>query len=148
VGLFGGTNRVLPPARQPARGRPTPRVAPRPRQRPPRAAPQSSIRRPLALLPGHRSPVSRYSWYRRYQLYPLSAGLLSHQASDDSTTVQTTTTPKANVQGTYFAVASKWHHISPLRRCLGQLRRHLRWSAAVSRPSCTEDHQTIAPFRR
>jgi hypothetical protein len=38
VGLFGGINRVLPPARPPARGRPTPRAAPRPRQRPPRAA--------------------------------------------------------------------------------------------------------------
>jgi hypothetical protein len=35
-------------------------------------------------------------------------------------------TSKANVQGTYFAVANKWHHISPLRRCLGQPRRHLR----------------------
>jgi hypothetical protein len=57
-------------------------------------------------------------------------------------------TPKANVQGTYFAVAYKWHHISPLRRCQGQPRRHLRWSAAFSRPSCTEDHQTVAPVRR
>jgi hypothetical protein len=35
-------------------------------------------------------------------------------------------TSKANAQGTYFAVANKWHHISPLRRCLGQPRRHLR----------------------
>jgi hypothetical protein len=26
----------------------------------------------------------------------------------------------------YFAVANKWLHISPLRRCLGQPRRHLR----------------------
>jgi hypothetical protein len=46
VGLFGGINRVLPPAR----GRPNPRAAPRHRQRPPRASPRSSIRRPLRVF--------------------------------------------------------------------------------------------------
>ena len=55
VELFSGINRVLPPARLPARGHPTPRAAPRPRQRPPRAAPRSSIRRPLALFRCRRS---------------------------------------------------------------------------------------------
>jgi hypothetical protein len=55
VGLFGGVNRVLPPARPPARRRPNPRAAPRRRQRPPRAASRSSIRRPLALFRCRRS---------------------------------------------------------------------------------------------
>jgi hypothetical protein len=53
--IFGGINRVLPPACPPARGRPNPRAAPRHRQRPPRAAPRSSIRRPLALFRCRRS---------------------------------------------------------------------------------------------
>jgi hypothetical protein len=53
--LVGSINRVLPPARPPARGRPNPRAAPRPRQRPPRAAPRCSIRHPLALLRCRRS---------------------------------------------------------------------------------------------
>jgi hypothetical protein len=108
----------------------------RPPARPPVAAPPRAP--PRALGSGHPAPhrgapfAARSLCFvaagQRIKLGPrarfssLTDGLLQLQVIPP----RKLPTSKANVQGTYFAVANKWHHISPLRRCLGQPRRHLR----------------------
>jgi hypothetical protein len=122
--LVGSSEFCRPPARLP--------VAAPPRA-PPRAlgsghpAPR---RRAVELHspPARSAPLSQVnglSSYRRYKLSSLT-GTLAFSAPSVIPPQRKLPTPKANAQGTYFAVANKWHHISPLRRCLGQPRRHLR----------------------
>jgi hypothetical protein len=78
----------------------------RPPAHPPVAAPPRAL--PRALGSGHPAP---------HRGAPFAALMIPPRKLPTS---------KANVQGTHFTVANKWHHISPLRRCLGQPRRHLR----------------------
>ena len=119
--LVESTEFFRPPACPPAAT--PPRVPPRAlgsgHPAPHRGAPFAA-RSPCFVVAGQRIR-KRIETAPRARFYPFRS--LS-QASGDSTAQSTNV--QANVQGTYFAVANKWHHISPLRRCLGQPRRHLR----------------------
>jgi hypothetical protein len=138
----------LPPAHPPARGRPTP---PAPRAlgsghpAPQRGAP-FSIRRPLALF-RCRSPINNY-WYPpvpTFLVVDRNFGFLKPQMIPPG---QTTNAQGQHPRHMFCCCQQMASHLAALHRCLGQPRRHLRRSAAVSRPSCTEGHQTIAPFHR